>query len=138
MLNVALTGNIAAGKSTVVALFERWGATVIGADVLAREAQAPGGEVIAAIAGRFGADVLAPDGQLDRAALRAKVMGDQAALDALNQIVHPAVQGRRDQLVHEARCRRAPCSSQPPRRASSPCSTRSPPATPTRDSPCGA
>src|SRR5437667_12339921 len=103
MLNVALTGNIAAAKSAVVALFERWGATVIGADVLAREAQAPGGEVIAAIAGRFGADVLAPDGQLDRAALRAKVMGDQAALDALNQIVHPAVQGRRDQLVHEAR-----------------------------------
>src|SRR5437870_4890876 len=103
MLNVALTGNIAAGKSTVVALFERWGATVIDADVLAREAQAPGGEVIAAIAGRFGADVLAPDGRLDRAALRAKVMGDQAALDALNQSVHPAVQGRRDQLVHEAR-----------------------------------
>ena len=103
VLNVALTGNIAAGKSTVVALFERWGATVIDADVLAREAQAPGGEVIAAIAGRFGADVLAPDGRLDRAALRAKVMGDQAALDALNQIVHPAVQGRRDQLVHEAR-----------------------------------
>ena len=103
MLNVALTGNIAAGKSTVVALFQRWGATVIDADVLAREAQAPGGDVIAAIAGRFGADVLAPDGSLDRSALRAKVMGDQAALDALNQIVHPAVQGRRDQLVREAR-----------------------------------
>ncbi|HYL20315.1 MAG TPA: dephospho-CoA kinase [Gemmatimonadales bacterium] len=103
MLNVALTGNIAAGKSTVVALFQRWGATVIDADLLAREAQAPGGDVIAAIAGRFGADVLAPDGGLDRSALRAKVMGDQAALDALNQIVHPAVQGRRDQLVREAR-----------------------------------
>src|SRR5436853_7109717 len=103
MLNVALTGNIAAGKSTVVDLFRRWGATIIDADALAREAQAPGGEVLAAIAGRFGADVLAPDGSLDRAALRGKVMGDQAALDALNQIVHPAVQGRRDQLVHEAR-----------------------------------
>ena len=103
MLNVALTGNIAAGKSTVVSLFQRWGATVIDADVLAREAQAPGGEVIAAIASRFGADVLAPDGSLDRSALRSKVMGDQAALDALNQIVHPAVQRRRDQLVREAR-----------------------------------
>ena len=102
LLNIALTGNIAAGKSTVVALFQRWGATVIDADLLAREAQAPGGEVIAAIAGRFGTDVLAPDGSLDRAALRSKVMGDQAALDALNQIVHPAVQRRRDQLVQEA------------------------------------
>src|SRR2546428_334210 len=103
VLNVALTGNIAAGKSTVVDLFRRWGATIIDADVLVREAQAPGGEVLAAIAGRFGADVLASDGTLDRAALRGKVMGDQAALDALNQIVHPAVRRRREELLREAR-----------------------------------
>ena len=103
MLNVALTGNIAAGKSTVVDLFRHWGATVIDADALAREAQAPGGEVLAAIVRRFGADVLASDGSLDRAALRGKVMGDQAALDALNQIVHPAVRHRRDDLVRAAR-----------------------------------
>ena len=103
MLNVGLTGNIAAGKSSVVERFQRWGATIIDADALAREAQAPGGEVLAAIAGRFGADVLAPDGTLDRAALRGKVMGDQAALDALNQIVHPAVRRRRDELLRAAR-----------------------------------
>ncbi len=102
VLNVALTGNIAAGKSTVVDLFRRWGATIIDADVLVREAQAPGGEVLAAIAGRFGADVLAADGTLDRAALRGKVMGDQAALDALNQIVHPAVRRRREELLRAA------------------------------------
>src|SRR5881396_1304087 len=102
VLNVALTGNIAAGKSSVVDLFRRWGATIIDADVLVREAQAPGGEVLAAIAGRFGADVLASDGTLDRAALRGKVMGDQAALDALNQIVHPAVRRRREELLREA------------------------------------
>src|SRR5436189_38973 len=107
MLNVALTGNIAAGKSSVVELFRGWGATVIDADELARQAQAPGGEVLAAIVRRFGADVLAPDGALDRAALRAKVMGDQAALDALNQIVHPAVRQRRDELLSEARERGA-------------------------------
>ena len=103
MLNVALTGNIAAGKSTVVELFRGWGATIIDADELARQAQAPGGEVLAAIAQRFGSDVLAPDGALDRAALRSKVMGDQAALDALNAIVHPAVRRRRDDLAREAR-----------------------------------
>src|SRR5438309_1233009 len=102
MLNVALTGNIAAGKSTVVDLFRRWGATIIDADELAREAQAPGGAVLAAIAQRFGADVLTADGSLDRVALRGKVMGDQAALDALNAIVHPAVRRRRDELVREA------------------------------------
>ena len=61
MLNVALTGNIAAGKSTVVELFKRWGATVIDADSLAREAEAPGSAVLAAIAGRFGTDVLSQD-----------------------------------------------------------------------------
>src|SRR5437773_3778207 len=103
MLNVAPTGNIAAGKSTVVELFRGWGATIIDADELVRQAQAPGGEVLAAIAQRFGSDVLAPDGSLDRAALRSKVMGDQAALDALNAIVHPAVRRRRDDLAREAR-----------------------------------
>src|SRR5438445_7896128 len=103
MLNVGLTGNIASGKSTVVDLLRRWGATIIDADALAREAQAPGSEVLAAIARRFGADVLASDGSLDRAALRAKVMGDDAALAALNAIVHPAVRQRRAELLHEAR-----------------------------------
>jgi len=103
MLNVALTGNIAAGKSTVVELFKKWGATVIDADMLAREAQAPGSTVLAAIARRFGSDVLAADGSLDRSALRAKVMGDNEALLALNAIVHPAVQQRRVDLQSAAR-----------------------------------
>ena len=102
MLNVALTGNIAAGKSTVVRFFSRWGATIIDADELAREAQAPGSEVLAAIVRRFSADVLASDGSLDRAALRSKVMGDEAALVALNAIVHPAVQRRREELQQVA------------------------------------
>src|SRR5207249_4833412 len=80
MLNVGLTGNIASGKSTVVDLFRRWGATIIDADALAREAQAPGGEVLAAIARRFGADVLAGDGSLDRARLRAmRGLGNEEA-----------------------------------------------------------
>jgi dephospho-CoA kinase len=105
MLNVALTGNIAAGKSTVVGFLRRWGATIIDADELAREAQAPGSEVLAAIVRRFSADVLASDGSLDRAALRSKVMGDEAALTALNAIVHPAVQRRREE-VQQAAARR--------------------------------
>jgi dephospho-CoA kinase len=98
LLNIALTGNIAAGKTTVVELFRRWGATVIDADELARDAQAPGSATLAAIASRFGTDVLAPDGTLDRPALRAKVMGDDAALASLNAIVHPVVRRRRDEL----------------------------------------
>ena len=98
MLNIALTGNIAAGKSTVVELLRRWGATVIDADVLTREAQEPGSATLAAIVRRFGKDVLGPHGALDRGALRAKVMGDDAALADLNLIVHPVVRRRRAEL----------------------------------------
>src|SRR5258705_10546854 len=98
MLNVALTGNIAAGKSTVVDWFRRWGATIVGAEPPARDAQAPGSDVLATIVRRFGTNVLAKDGTLDRAALRGKLMGDDAALSALNAIVHPAVQSRREEL----------------------------------------
>jgi dephospho-CoA kinase len=102
MLNVALTGNIAAGKSTVAELFHSWGATIIDADKLAREVQAPGSAVLAAIAKRFGTAVMQRDGSLDRAALRAKVMGDEAALAKLNALVHPAVERRRQALLDEA------------------------------------
>src|SRR5713101_3827428 len=93
-LNVALTGNIAAGKSAVIELFRSWGATIIDADQLVREAEAPGTDVLTAIVRRFGSDVLAPDGGLDR-----------AALTALNAIVHPTVQRRREELLAEARAR---------------------------------
>jgi dephospho-CoA kinase len=105
MLNVALTGNIAAGKSEVVRRFAEWGATVIDADQLAREAQEPGTEVLRSIVQRFGKDVLKADGTLDRPALRGKVMGDDDALLALNGIVHPAVRRRREQLLAEAKGR---------------------------------
>jgi len=105
LISVALTGNIASGKSTVAELFRRWGATVIVADELVRQAQAPGSAVLRDIAARFGRDVILPDGSLDRAQLRRRVMGDRAALGQLNRIVHPAVQRRRAELVAEARVR---------------------------------
>jgi dephospho-CoA kinase len=105
MLSVALTGNIAAGKSAVAELFRAWGATVIDADRLVREAQAPGTPVLRAIGDRFGRDLIGPDGALDRATLRRRVMGDPAALAELNRIVHPDVLRRRAALEAEARRR---------------------------------
>ena len=105
MLSVGLTGNIGAGKTTVAELFARWGATVIDADQLVRQAQAPGQPVLTAIAGRFGAGVLNLDGSLDRAALRARVMDNPGALADLNRIVHPEVHRRRLELLAEARAR---------------------------------
>ncbi|GGH34614.1 dephospho-CoA kinase [Microbacterium album] len=88
---VAVTGGIASGKSTVARRLAEHGAVVVDADALVRELQAPGQPVLAAIAERFGAGVLAPDGSLDRAALGALVFGDRDRLAALNGIVHPAV-----------------------------------------------
>jgi len=102
MLNVALTGNVAAGKSTVTEFFRRWGATIIDADELVREVQALGSPVLGAIVRRFGAAVLLPDGSLDRGALRNRVMGDAASRKALESLVHPAVQRRREALVDAA------------------------------------
>jgi len=105
MLSVALTGNIGAGKTTVAELFHAWGGTIIDADRLVREAQAPGQAVLRAIAERFGAKLIRADGKLDRAALRAAVLADSAALADLNRIVHPEVHRRRLQLLGEARAR---------------------------------
>jgi dephospho-CoA kinase len=102
VLNVGLTGNIAAGKSAVVELFRQWGATIIDADQIVREVQAPGSAILHAIAERFGAGVIRDDGSLDRPALRGLVMADPAALDALNRIVHPAVTERREALLRAA------------------------------------
>jgi dephospho-CoA kinase len=103
MLHIGLTGNIASGKSTVAELFRRWGATLIDADVLAREAQRAGTPVFAAIVERFGPGVVRRDGELDRAALRARVMGQSAELAALNAIVHPAVRQAAAALIDDAR-----------------------------------
>jgi dephospho-CoA kinase len=70
-----------------------------------REAQAPGGPVLAAIAARFGSGVLDAAGALDRPALRARVLADPAALADLNRIVHPEVHRRRAALEAGARAR---------------------------------
>ena len=91
MLVVGLTGNIAAGKSAVAARLSALGAPIIDADLLAREAVAPGTAALAAITKRFGPSVLHADGSLDRTALRRIVFTDREAREALNAIVHPEV-----------------------------------------------
>jgi dephospho-CoA kinase len=98
VLSIALTGNIASGKSAVAELFRRWGATLIDADRLVREAQMPGGEVLRDIVERFGMEML-------RAELRVVVMEGAGALADLNRIVHPHVHRRRAELLAEARAR---------------------------------
>ncbi len=105
MLNVALTGNVASGKSTVAQWFARCGATVIDSDALVVEAQQPGSDTLAALAHQFGESIISPDGTLDRATLRRLVFFDQKARAKLNAIVHPVVKARREALIAEARRR---------------------------------
>lgn len=88
---IALTGGIASGKSTIAARLAQHGATVIDADAIVREVQHPGSPVLEGIAEVFGEHMIAADGSLDRAALGARVFGDDHALQRLNAIVHPAV-----------------------------------------------
>lgn len=99
---VALTGGIASGKSTVARRLAEHGAVVVDADVLARQVVEPGEPALEAIARRFGAETIRPDGALDRAALGAIVFSDAAARADLNAITHPAVTLRSQQLFAEA------------------------------------
>ena len=105
MLKVGLTGNIAAGKSTVADVWRSMGATVIDADELARRAVEPGTPAHAAIAREWGPWVLEDGGALDRAALRQIVFADPDARARLEGIVHPAVAALRDEHFRDAEAR---------------------------------
>ncbi|HJZ70654.1 MAG TPA: dephospho-CoA kinase [Vicinamibacterales bacterium] len=91
MLKVALTGGIATGKSYVLNRFRHLGVPCLDADELAHGVEAAGTEATAAIAARFGAEVLTADGSVDRAKLGPIVFADPAARRELEAIVHPAV-----------------------------------------------
>lgn len=89
---IGLTGGIASGKSLVSARLAELGAVVVDADVLARDAVAPGSPGLDQVIEEFGERLRLPDGSLDRAALGAIVFRDPERLAALNAIVHPEVQ----------------------------------------------
>jgi dephospho-CoA kinase len=91
MVKVGLTGGIATGKSYVLDQFRRRGVPCLDADELAHGVTAAGTEATAAIAERFGADILAADGSVDRGRLGPIVFADPAARRELEAIVHPAV-----------------------------------------------
>jgi len=88
---VGLTGGIGSGKSTVSGLLQARGAVIIDADAIVREVQQPGSPVLVELVQKFGPDVLAQDGSLDRQAVANIVFTDPDALKSLNAIVHPAV-----------------------------------------------
>jgi len=90
MILVGLTGGIGSGKSTVSQLLADRGAIIIDGDAIARSLQRSGTAVFTAMVERFG-DVVAADGELDRAKIASIVFADSVALADLNKIVHPAI-----------------------------------------------
>ena len=94
VVRIGLTGGIGAGKSTVAHRFAELGAVVIDADALAREVVDPGSPGLTALVREFGAEILRPDGALDRPALGRLVFGDDGARARMNAIIHPLIAAR--------------------------------------------
>jgi len=99
---VGLTGTVAAGKSTVAGHLAERGATVIDADELAREIVRPGSPAYARIREAFGKGVIAPDGTIDRSALRDAAFADNRARERLEEISHAGIRELRGRRIAEA------------------------------------
>ena len=99
MLRIGLTGGIGAGKSTVSAAFAECGGVIVDGDVIAREVVEPGTEGLTRLVETFGADILLPDGALNRPKLAAKAFADDEQRARLNGIVHPLVARRRAEIL---------------------------------------
>ena len=93
---IGLTGGIASGKTTVANLFGELGVDIVDADVIAREVVEPGTPGLAAIADKFGEQILTPEGTLDRARLRQLVFSEPPLKAWLNQLLHPKI---REQML---------------------------------------
>jgi len=91
MLRVGLTGGIATGKTTVVAMLRELGCRVLEADKIAHQMIEPGAPAYEEVVGEFGRGILTPDGLVDRKKLGAIVFADPKLLARLNVIVHPPV-----------------------------------------------
>ncbi|MDE2943021.1 MAG: dephospho-CoA kinase [Gemmatimonadota bacterium] len=99
---VGLTGTVAAGKSTVAGHLAERGATVIDADELARQVVRPGSPAYARIREAFGKGVIAPDGTIDRSALRDAAFADNRARERLEEISHAGIRELRARRIAEA------------------------------------
>jgi dephospho-CoA kinase len=91
MLRVGLTGGIATGKTTVVAMLRELGCRVLEADRIAHQVMEPGGAAYDEVVGEFGREILTTDELVDRRKLGAIVFADSKRLARLNAIVHPPV-----------------------------------------------
>ncbi len=99
MFTVGLTGGIGSGKSRAADFFRKRTVLVLDMDQLARDVVAPGTAVLEAIAGRFGADILDENGELNRGTLGDIVFSDPDQRRWLESVTHPAIRKRREALM---------------------------------------
>ncbi|TAN65400.1 MAG: dephospho-CoA kinase [Methylobacter sp.] len=102
MLKVGLTGGIGCGKSTVAKIFSGFNIPVLDADEIAHSLVEKGQPALAQIQRGFGADIINPDGSLNRTSLRELVFSDPMQKQKLESILHPlvyqSIQTRLEQL----------------------------------------
>lgn len=96
---IGLTGGIGSGKSSVSNRLAQRGAALIDADAIVRELQEPGKPVFDAMVERWGPQIVAEDGSLDRAAVAGIVFSDKDELKAIEKIVHPVLRKEMDQRI---------------------------------------
>ncbi len=94
MFQIALTGGIASGKTTVSNEFKNLGVPIIDADIIAREVVAPGSTALGELIELFGRDILNDDGSLNRPALRKIIFSDTESKKKVEAILHPAIRQR--------------------------------------------
>ena len=98
-MKVGLTGGIGAGKSTVADMFSKLGAVVIRSDELARQVIEPNTPGFQKVLSRFGNQILQENGSIDRQKLAQIVFNDKNALKDLEDIIHPLVRGKTNELI---------------------------------------
>ncbi|MFW8574894.1 dephospho-CoA kinase [Corynebacterium pseudodiphtheriticum] len=100
---MGLTGGIGSGKSTVARILQEHGFPIVDADLIAREIVEPGQPALAELAKEFGEDILNADGSLDRGLLASRAFTNKGTTQRLNNITHPRINQRTQELFDEAR-----------------------------------
>lgn len=100
---IGLTGGIGSGKSTVARSLQEHGFPIVDADLIAREIVEPGQPALAELTKEFGEDILNADGSLDRGLLASRAFTNKDTTQRLNNITHPRINQRTQELFDEAR-----------------------------------
>lgn len=109
MVRLGITGGIGSGKSTVAQLIERFcHGLILDADAISRQSTAPGGLAIPELIRVCGAELIAPDGGMDRALVRQRAFSDPVFRQTLESIIHPIVRSEMARIEAECHARNIP------------------------------